>query len=320
MEKSICLFLVCILVAGILNGCAGDALSTEGQSAASTQSTNSTQQQPPTSTGGTEPTTPPTEPIRPTDSTAPTAPETQPAQLLTVQPRICIWDLSEEELERIDRAKKYYPWGEDFLAHMPDLYVYAIFGDIYVMEELRGGYDDAINREFGYDWMFVHPSGPYFQVLVGEQFFPLREAVANGYLTEAQIFQLYVNYYGNCPNLMRVYPSILAAPVKEAISQAIMEQYSLDEEETEIWMNRSAVIGLVGHAYVVMEPIFGEPCEEYVEGYHFDYIHGSKVVVYFQGALYSLQEAVDQGIVPRGWLEAIYANFLAGVKYWKPLG
>ena len=162
MEKSICLFLVCILVAGILNGCAGDALSTEGQSAASTQSTNSTQQQPPTSTGGTEPTTPPTEPIRPTDSTAPTAPETQPAQLLTVQPRICIWDLSEEELERIDRAKKYYPWGEDFLAHMPDLYVYAIFGDIYVMEELRGGYDDAINREFGYDWMFVHPSGPYF--------------------------------------------------------------------------------------------------------------------------------------------------------------
>ena len=297
MKKWICLLLILSLAASIMIGC-GDTKPEAG-----TQGTAST-----APTSGTTQSTAPT-----TQSTAPTVPPVE--QLLPAsQPRVNIWDLTEEERARMGAAEKYYFWGDSVWAWLVECYVYAQFGEVYVMQELKGAADQAVTRDFVDGLLFIYSTSIRLNVLSGDRFYSLPEAYELGILTNEQLVQVHINLYTHHPNraaILRI--CNLPDALETELCAFVQEIYTPTQEEMENW-EETYPVGNFGYVYVLYEPISGEPGLETVEGMEFVYPDGTRLFVYYNGAGYSLQEAVDQGILRAEHLQLVLENHNRNIK------
>lgn len=302
MKKSICLLVVLALTAGIMMGC-GETKQADG-----TETTGTT-----VPTSGTTQTTQTTQNTQTTQTTQTTQSTTsdvlEPAQVLPVpQPIVSIWDLTEEERARIGAAEKYYPWDDtswDWLGS--ECYVYAQFGDIYVTTELKFLADQEVTRDSVDGLLFVYNTSIRLNVLSGDRFYRLPEAYELGILTNEQLVQLHINYYAKWTRRMFISPRSLPDEIETELNALVQETYSLTQEALDQW-GKTRMVGYFGYVLVLYEPVSGEPGAEIVEGMEFTYPDGTRLFVYYNGAAYSLQEAVDQGILRAEHLALVLDN------------
>lgn len=189
------------------------------------------------------------------------------------------------------------------------LQYYGRYGDATVgLLQLHA--DAVVTQEIVGDYVFAYPTSNTILVLVDETFMRLDAAYASGYLTEADIKQIYALHTPAEKGMYLV--DELPLTVQQTMKNAYISQFGKGDANSADDLSLR-VMAIFGDRYALF--VDGDASYltwitgETVNGLSFRYPSSQKMYLYHAGHYYRLQEAFDAGIISDAELQQLHDNY-----------